>query len=328
MTNLAPTPETSLAPLVARAGEYAALSHAEATLRAYGADWRHFIAWCEAHNVMHLPASHQTVGAYIAELADSGRKTATIQRRLCGISAYHKAIYGPAGGLDPTKHEAVRKAMEGIRRTLGTAQTQKTAILTSDIARILAHIPETGVGLRDRTLILLGFAGAFRRAELVALNVEDVKIGEEGATVTVRSSKTDQTAAGALIGIVRGRTDMCPVSHLERLIEARQSGFLAHLKPADCVIPLFIRAKGEGNGRLSPSAVAEIIKKRAAKAGLDASKLAGHSLRAGFVTQAVLNDVQDQLIMQQSRHKSAVVFQKYVRTGKLFKGNASGKLGL
>src|SRR5271154_990877 len=174
-------------PSLDQARQFIRASKAENTLRGYRSDWRNFVAWCEAHGVCPLPALPEVVASYIAECA--GRlKVGTIQRRLNAIAEAHKAT-----GLDsPTSAGMVRNTLKGIRRSLGTAPAQKAPALTNDI-RAMIGVTDAGlIGLRDRALILLGFAGAFRRSEVVGLDVADLDFGHDGLTVTLRRSKTDQ----------------------------------------------------------------------------------------------------------------------------------------
>lgn len=175
--------------------------------RGYRADWRDFCAWCEAHAVCPLPAAPETVAAYIAECA--GRlKVGSIQRRLNAIAEAHKAT-----GLEsPTPAGMVRNTLKGIRRTLGTAATPKAPTLTDDIRAMVETTDAGPIGARDRALMLLGFAGAFRRSELVGLAIADCAFGRDGLTVTLRRSKTDQDGAGRKIGIPYGSNpETCPV---------------------------------------------------------------------------------------------------------------------
>src|SRR5713226_6552129 len=205
-------------PITEQVREFIRASKAENTLRGYQSDWRDFCAWCEAHSVSPLPASAETVAAYIAECA--GRlKVGSIQRRLNAIAEAHKAV----GVESPTHNAIVANTMKGIRRTKGTAATQKAPTLTDDI-RAMVDVTDTGIiGLRDRALILLGFAGAFRRSELVGLDVEDCAFGKDGLTITLRRSKTDQQGAGRKIGIPYGSNpETCPVRTIQSWIE--QSG--------------------------------------------------------------------------------------------------------
>lgn len=169
------------------AREFARQSKAENTLRGYRADWRDFCAWCEAHTLCPLPASAEAVAAYIAECAQR-LKVGSIQRRLNAISEAHGAM-----GFDsPTHSAAVRDTMKGIRRAKGTAPAQKSAALTDDIRAMVDATDAGMIGLRDRALLLLGFASAFRRSELVGLNFADCAFSRDGLTVTLRRSKTDQ----------------------------------------------------------------------------------------------------------------------------------------
>jgi site-specific recombinase XerD len=187
--------------------EYIRASKAENTLRGYQSDWRAFCAWCEVQQVCPMPATAETVAAFIAECA--GRlKVGSVQRRLNAIAEAHKAV-----GLDsPTNNAMVTNTMKGIRRTKGTAPVQKTATLIDDI-RAMVDATDAGlIGVRDCALILLGFAGAFRRSELVGLSVDDCAFGKDGLTVTLRRSKTDQAGAGRKIGIPYGSNpETCPV---------------------------------------------------------------------------------------------------------------------
>jgi len=300
-----------------QAREFARRSKAENTLRGYRADWRDFCAWCESHGVGPLPASSEIVASYIAECA--GRlKVGSIQRRLNAIAEAHKAM-----GLEsPTHHAMVANTMKGIRRTLGTASAQKAPTLTDDI-RAMVEATDTGlIGTRDRALILLGFAGAFRRSELVALDIEDCVFGKDGLTVTLRRSKTDQDGQGRKIGIPYGSNpETCPVRMVQAWME--HAGISAG--------PLFRSISRHGRiqaGRLSPVDVARVVKKLAMRAGLDPAKYAGHSLRAGHATSAAIAGASERSIMKQTGHRSVQMVRRYIRDGSLFRDNSAGKLGL
>src|SRR5713226_380113 len=260
-------------PALEQVRQYIRASKAESTLRGYRADWRAFCAWCEGQGLSPLPASPETVAAYIAECA--GRlKVGSIQRRINAIAEAHKAV----GQDSPTHHAIVRNTMKGIRRTKGTAPTQKAAALTDDI-RAMVDASDAGIiGARDRALILLGFAGAFRRSELVGFDVEDCAFGKDGLTVTLRKSKTDQTGTGRKIGIPYGANpDTCPVRVIQTWME----------QAAVTAGPLLRSINRHGQvqpGRLSGNDVARIVKKLVKRASLNAAKYAGHSLRAGHAT--------------------------------------------
>ena len=300
-----------------QAREFARHSKAESTLRGYRADWRHFCGWCQAHGTTVLPATPESVAAYIAECAEH-LKVGSIQRRLNAIAEAHKAT-----GLEsPTTAGMVRNTLKGIRRTIGTAAKPKAAALTDDI-RTMVDAADAGlIGARDRALILLGFAGAFRRSELVALDIEDCSFGNDGLTVTLRRSKTDQDGAGRKIGIPYGSNpETCPVRTIQAWIE------LAGIGPG----PLFRSVSRHGQvqaRRLAGIDVARVIKKLAQRAGLDATAYAGHSLRAGHATSAAIAGASEQSIMRQTGHKSVQMVRRYIRDGSLFRENSAGRLGL
>ncbi|HXI40870.1 MAG TPA: site-specific integrase, partial [Bryobacteraceae bacterium] len=304
-------------PSLEQVREYIRASKAENTLRGYQSDWRHFCAWSEAHNLYPLPANPETVASYIAECADR-LKVGSIQRRLNAIAEAHKAV-----GLDsPTHSGIVANTMKGIRRTRGTSPAQKAPTLTDDI-RAMVEITGAGpIGQRDRALILLGFAGAFRRSELVALDVADCAFGRDGLTVTLRRSKTDQAGAGRKIGIPYGSDpETCPVRNLQAWTE--QAGVTAG--------PLFRPINRHGHiqaGRLSGIDVARVVKKLAQRAGLESGKYAGHSLRAGHATSAAIAGASERSIMNQTGHRSVQIVRRYIRDGSLFRENSAGKLGL
>jgi len=166
----------------AQARAYAKQAKADNTRRTYRADWRDFTAWCEAHQLASLPAAPETVAFYVTDLADRGRSVATIARRIATISQAHQTAHLET----PTKTAEVRAVMQGIRRAKGTAQKQKTAAVTIIIRAMIAELPGSLSGLRDRALLLLGFAGAFRRSELVSLDVGGVDFTADGLVVTLR----------------------------------------------------------------------------------------------------------------------------------------------
>jgi site-specific recombinase XerD len=316
---IAPSPalQPSPYPSLDQVREYIRASKAENTLRGYQSDWRAFCAWCEVQQVCPLPANPETVAAFIAECA--GRlKVGSVQRRLNAIAEAHKAV-----GLEsPTHNATVRNTMKGIRRTKGVAPAQKTAALTADI-RTMVEVADGGtIGARDRALILLGFAGAFRRSELVGLDADDCTFGKDGLTVTLRRSKTDQAGAGRKLGIPYGSNpETCPVRTMQAWIE------LATISAG----PLFRSINRHGQvqpGRLSGIDVARVVKKLAQRAGLDAAKYAGHSLRAGHATSAAIAGASERSIMNQTGHRSVQMVRRYIRDGSLFRENSAGKLGL
>jgi site-specific recombinase XerD len=300
-----------------RAREFIQASKAESTLRGYRSDWGEFCAWCEGQCVCPAPASPEAVAAYIADCA-SRLKVGSIQRRLNAIAEAHKAM-----GIDsPTHHAMVGNTMKGIRRTKGTAPAQKAPALTEDI-RAMVDATDSGlIGARDRALILTGYAGAFRRSELVALDIEDCTFSKDGLTILLRRSKTDSVGAGRKIGIPYGSNpETCPMRVLQSWME--QAGISTG--------PMYRSISRHGRvqtGRLSGGDVARIVKKLAKRAGLDPAKYAGHSLRAGHATSAAIAGASERSIMNQTGHRSVQMVRKYIRDGSLFRENSAGKLGL
>jgi integrase len=300
-----------------RVQEYVRASKAESTLRGYQDDWRDFTAWCGWHNLRPLPAKPEAVAVYIAECAER-LKPGSIQRRLNAISEAHRA----AGAESPTSAGIVRNTLKGIKRVRGTAPVQKAPTLTADIRAMVSAAGPRLIGARDRALILIGFAGAFRRSELVNLDVADLEFGQDGLTVTLRRSKTDQEATGRKIGIPYGSNpDTCPVRVLQ-----------AWLEHADITSGAVFRSLSRHGqirlARLSGVDVARIVKKLATRAGLDATNYAGHSLRAGHATSAAIAGASERSIMEQTGHRSVQMVRRYIRDGNLFRENSAGKLGL
>jgi integrase len=199
----APGALAQLADPAERAYSYAGRSKSTATIRAFAAGWCDFLSFCEHHSVSALPASDETVAAYLADMADRQAKAATIARRLVVISEAHKAADLPS----PTTSSLVSRTHAGIRRTLSTAQTGKAPAVVDDLKRMLEKVPNIRVGLRDRALLLLGFAGAFRRSELVSLDVADLEFTRAGLIVTQRRSKTDQEGKSRRLGIPYGSSE-------------------------------------------------------------------------------------------------------------------------
>jgi len=309
--------QTALAALAEEAQAYARDLHAANTARAYRADWADFAAWCQEHGLAPLPAAPTTVALYLTAAA-ARLKTSTLTRRLCSIAAAHKA----AGHATPTADPVVRTLLAGIRRAKGTTQEHKRPTVTQEVRAMVDALPATLLGRRDRALLLLGFAGAFRRSELVALDVADVEETPAGLVVTIRRSKTDQEAAGRTVGIPRGvRPTSCPVQALRDWLAA--AGVTAG--------PLFRRFDRQGRLlplRLSDKAVARVVQRQVQAVGLDPTQYGGHSLRAGLATAAAAAGKSERRIMAQTGHKSTAMVRRYIRDGELFRDNAAEGLGL
>ncbi|MGA8475020.1 MAG: site-specific integrase [Candidatus Cybelea sp.] len=315
-----PAPSAGLAHLESLRDEaeaFAESSNAESTRRAYRTDLRQFQAWCRAHGVSPLPAQPQAVVLYLTELARE-YKLATIARRIAAIGQEHRK-----GGLpSPFTHPRVVEVWAGIRRALGVTQDRKDAILTADLRRMLQPLTEAMIDLRDRALLLLGFAGAFRRSELVSLDRGDVRFVADGLEVTLRRSKTDQEGEGRLIGVPNGSNPVtCPAGAMKAWLDL--SGIVDG--------PLFRSVDRSGNvapTRLTGAAVALIVKRHAQRIGLDPARFAGHSLRAGFATSAALAGVDALEISRQTGHKSLSMVQRYTRPATIWQMNAAQRVGL
>ncbi len=310
-------PSAEVRAAVEQAAGYAAGASAAATRRAYTADWTDWRRWCEAAGVAPLPTSPAVVGAYLADMAHRGLAVATIARRLSAIATAHRQ----AGHHLDIRHPAVRDVLKGIRRRHGTAP-RKARAATTPIVKALVSTCGDGalIDIRDRAVVLLGFASALRRSELVALEVDDVEFGADGARLRIRRSKGDPEGAGETVGVLATGTATCPVAALQMWLRA--AGIASG--------PVFRSLDRHGNlrTRMSGEAVAMAVQRRAAMAGLDPAGFSAHSLRAGLATSAAAAGVPEADIQRQTRHKSVQVLRGYVRHGSVFRNNASGAVGL
>ena len=313
-----PTARAAIA--LAKSQAYQDAADAPATLRAYASDLANYQAWCGAHGLVAMPAAPEVVGAYLAA-AGEGYALPTLRRRVAAIAR----ACGIAGQPLDTKHPAIRETLRGIGRRHGTPPRRAAALTTAEIKTLLGVCGDDLAGARDRALLLLGFAAALRRSELVGLDLEHVTWTEAGLTLLIARSKTDAEGHGAAIAIPRGAAAAtCPVRTLRAWLEAAEIG----------AGPLFrkvSRGGTVGGLRLGDDAVRQILLKRAAQAGLQgtlAEPVSPHGLRAGFVTTAYRNGVSDEEIMGHTRHRSLTTMRSYVRRAKLGKSSPAGKLGL
>lgn len=295
--------------------EDAETTRSPATRRAYEADWRQFENWCAGQGRTALPADPETVALYFVE-ASARLKPASLNRKAAAITHVHRK----AGHESPSQSQLVRTVLAGIRRKLGTTQTRKAPALAEHLKAMLALLPDSLRGKRDRALLLVGFAGAFRRSELVSVDVEDLELTTEGVIITLRRSKTDQEGRGASVAIPSGSSSRtCPVRALRSWLGAADIVTGPAFRPVD-------RFGRVGERRLCDRSVALVVKRLAEAAGLDPTLYAGHSLRAGFATQAAINGVANRVIMRQTRHRSHAVVERYVRDGRIFADNAASKV--
>jgi len=303
----------ALGPDLATAIDLAKAEKAASTRKAYGTDFRLFKAWCDARGVPSLPAAPETVAAYLAAHASTS-KASTLGRRVAAIRYAHRL----AGLALPTDAEGVKATMRGIRRTYGSARVRKAPAVAGKMLGMVATAPDKIAGLRDRALLLIGFGGALRRSELVALDVADIEETETGLLVTIRGGKTDQERAGATIAIARGDI-ACPAKALRAWLDAAGIESGAIFRPID-------KGGTTRDLRLTDRSVANIVKAYAERAGFDASAFSGHSLRAGFLTSAAGKGASIFKMMDVSRHKSVDTLRGYVRDAELFKDHAGAGL--
>jgi len=314
VTEIAQTLPAALGPDLTTAVDLATAEKALSTRKAYGTDFRLFKTWCDAKGVSSLPASPETVAAFLAAETGNGTKPSTLARRVAAIRFAHKL----AGRATPTDSEAVKATLRGIRRTVGTAKIRKAPAVAAKVRAMVGLAPDRLAGLRDRALLLLGFAGAFRRSELVALDVADITETTTGLLVTIRRSKTDQEGEGVTIAIARGDV-ACPARALREWLDA------AGIEAGPIFRPIN-KAGTVGVQRLTDRSVANIVKVYAELAGFDASLFSGHSLRSGFLTSAAANGASIFKMMDVSRHKSVDTLRGYVRDAELFRDHAGAGL--
>jgi integrase len=306
------------------------LRHALAanTIRAHQSDMQHYLGWGGT-----MPASASAVAAYIAAFAGT-LAVSTIERRVATLSKTHDTL----GVENPCQSALVKATLQGLRRKHGVAQKQAKALTRDDLFAILDPMGESLKDARDRALLLIGFAGGFRRSELVGLDVTDIEPVRQGIIITLRHSKTDQEGAGRKIGIPHGRTRHCPVATLTNWLARSGITRGAIFRPINRhgqIQPGANLSEGSTGSRedhatkmkperLSGDAVSEIIRERLTAAGIDPDGYSGHSLRAGFATSAAQAGASTLKIRAQTGHTSDAMLARYIRDGELFTGNAAG----
>jgi site-specific recombinase XerD len=277
------------------------------TLRAYESDYKDFSVFCLKNNFSSLPADPKILSLYLTHLSQTS-KFSTLKRRIASISVIHKL----KGFYIDTKHPIVKENLLGIKRIKGSNQKAKKPILINDLKEIINTIGKLKIRetrkVRDKALILVGFAGGFRRSELVALENDDVEFVREGVKIFVKRSKTDQSGEGMIKAIPSFDNALyCPVLHLQDWM-----------------------AKGKSkNSKIFPisdKSVALIIKKYANLSGLDGNKYAGHSLRSGFATSTAESGAEERHIMSMTGHKTTQMVRRYIKEANLFKNNALNKI--
>jgi len=298
------------------------LQHSKAnnTIRAYKSDFNDFGLFCAKNGFKSLPTEPKVVSLYLTHLSTKEVKMSTLKRRLVSIGVIHKL----KGHYLDTKHPSIIENIMGIKRRKGSSQKGKKPLLINNLKALIKAINRLDINpiikFRDRTIVLIGFSGGFRRNEIVSLNYDDIEFVSEGLKITLRRSKTDQYGEGSLKGLPYFDNPVyCPVISLQNWLKISEinSG------------PLFRRfSKGSKltENRLTDQTVALIIKKYLNLAGLDSKNYSGHSLRSGFATSAAESGVEERSIMAMTGHKSTEMVRRYIKEANIFKNNALNKI--
>jgi site-specific recombinase XerD len=295
-------------------------SKANNTVRAYKSDFNDFGIFCAQNGFKSLPSEPKIVSLYLTYLSTKDIKMSTLKRRLVSIGVVHKL----KGHYLDTKHPSIIENILGIKRRKGSIQKGKKPLLINNLKQIINVIDKEKnkeiKKLRDRSIILIGFSGGFRRNEIVSLNYEDLDFVQEGLKISVRRSKTDQFGEGSVKGLPYfNNSEYCPVVSMRKWIEISKinSG------------PLFRRfTKGSklSDNRLSDQTVALLIKDYLKIAGIESRNYSGHSLRSGFATSAAESGAEERSIMAMTGHKSTQMVRRYIKEANLFKNNALNKI--
>ena len=294
-------------------------SKAVNTLRAYKSDFKDFVNFCSKHGLNSLPTEPKVVSIYLTNLSKNF-KISTLRRRLVSISMVHKL----KGHYLDTKHPIIVENLMGIRRVKGSIQKGKKPILINHLKTMINVIDQQKIDeikkLRDKSIMLIGFGGGFRRTELISIDHEDLEFVPEGLKITIKKSKTDQFGEGMIKGLPYFTNDTyCPVSNLKKWLE------ISKIKSG----PIFRRfAKGPSltEKRLTDQSVVLLMKEYLNLAGIENKNFAGHSLRSGFATAAAESGADERSIMAMTGHKTTQMVRRYIREANIFKNNALNKL--
>jgi len=295
-------------------------SKAENTVRAYKSDFNDFGLFCAQNGFKSLPSEPKIVSLYLTHLSTKEVKMSTLKRRLVSIGVIHKL----KGHYLDTKHPSIIENIMGIKRRKGSIQKGKKPLLINNLKSIINVIDNKKnkeiKKIRDRSIILIGFSGGFRRNEIVSLDYDDLDFVQEGLKITVKRSKTDQFGEGSVKGLPYFDNQLyCPVRSIQKWLKISKinSG------------PLFRRfSKGSKllENRLTDQTVALLIKEYLNIAGIDSKHYSGHSLRSGFATSAAESGAEERSIMAMTGHKSTEMVRRYIKEANLFKNNALNKI--
>ena len=297
------------------------ISKAINTLRAYKSDFKDFGAFCAKHGLSSMPTEPKIISLYLTHLSKN-LKISTLRRRLVSISMVHKI----KGHYLDTKHPIIVENLMGIRRVKGSVQKGKKPLLINYLKSIINVINEQKTKeikkLRDKSIVLIGFGGGFRRSELISIDREDLEFVPEGLKITIKRSKTDQFGEGMVKGLPYFNNEIyCPVKNLKKWLE------ISEIKSG----PIFRRfSKGSllTDKRLTDQTVVLIMKKYLSFAGIENKNFSGHSLRSGFATVAAASGADERSIMQMTGHKTTQMVRRYIKEANLFKNNALNKIDL
>ena len=299
-------------------------SKANNTIRAYKSDFKDFWGFCAKNGLKSLPTEPKIVSLYMTYLSTKDAKMSTLRRRLVSIGVIHRL----KGHYLDTKHPIIIENLMGIKRKKGSYQKGKKPILINHLKLIIDEIDkdtsdETGIRkLRDKTIILLGFAGGFRRIELISIDYEDLEFVAEGVKIFIRKSKTDQFGEGMIKGLPYFTNQQyCPVWHLKKWLE------ISEIKSGP-IFRRFFKGLNLGKNRLTDQSVALFLKKYLSNAGIENQNYSGHSLRSGFATVSAEAGADERSIMAMTGHKTTQMVRRYIKEANLFKNNALNKIKL
>tara|TARA_B100001248_G_scaffold260241_1_gene247949 strand:- start:5505 stop:6458 length:954 start_codon:yes stop_codon:yes gene_type:complete len=297
------------------------LSKANNTLRAYKSDFKHFGAFCAKHGFNSMPTEPKVVSLYLTHLSNNA-KISTLRRRLVSIGVVHKL----KGHYLDTKHPVIIENLMGIKRKKGSIQKGKNPILINHLKQIVNVIDDQKIEklkkLRNRTLILIGFSGGFRRTELISINHEDLDFVDEGVKITLKRSKTDQYGEGLVKGLPYFSNEKyCPVTSLKNWIN------LSKIKTG-AIFRRFAKGSILTNHRLTDQSVVLVIKDCLKIAGIENENFSGHSLRSGFATVAAESGADERSIMAMTGHKTTQMVRRYIKEANIFRNNALNKIKL
>ena len=295
-------------------------SKAKNTIRAYKSDFKDFSVFCAKNGFKSFPTDSKVVALYLTYLSSKGTKISTLKRRLVSLGVIHKL----KGHYLDTKHPIVIENLMGIKRKIGSFQQGKKPILINQLKSIINVIDNEKTKeikkIRDKTLILIGFGGGFRRSELVSIDYNDVELVSEGVKIVIRRSKTDQFGEGMVKGLPYfSNQNYCPVLHLKKWLE------LSNIKSGP-IFRRFSKSFKLSENRLTDQSVALLLKNYLDVAGIENKNYSGHSLRSGFATVSAEFGADERSIMAMTGHKTTQMVRRYIKEANLFKNNALNKI--